>query len=58
MYSQLLLSADGSNPTAHWQAKDAGSALLDTLAALATQEHWLVPVAMALLSGGHVRNGS
>ena len=36
--TQLALSGDGSNPAAHWQAKDVGSALVGTFTALAKQE--------------------
>jgi hypothetical protein len=48
---QLVLSDDGSNPASHRHAKAMGSALLDMLTALATQEleQWLDPAAVALL---------
>jgi hypothetical protein len=47
--TQLVLSGDGSNPAAHWQAKAVGSALMDTFTALAEQEQRLDPAAVVLL---------
>ena len=51
--TQLLLSADGSNPTTHWQTKVVGS-----LMALATQEQWLEPepAAEPLLNGARAES--
>ena len=46
---QLLLPGDGSKAAVHSQVKAMGSALVDTLTALATQEQWLDPAAVALL---------
>jgi hypothetical protein len=53
---QLLLSGDGFRPAVHWQIRDAGSALVETLMALATQEQWLDPGSMVLLRVGHGRH--
>ena len=49
---QLLLSGEGSNPVAHWQVKAVGSALMDTLTALAKHEQWLEPGSVELLRRG------
>jgi hypothetical protein len=53
-----LLPGDGSNPAAHWQTKDVGSALMDTFTALATQEQWLEPGSVELLRGGQGKHGA
>ena len=54
--TQRLLSGDGSNPAAHWHARDVGPALVDILTAFATQEQWLDPVALTLLRRGQGRH--
>ena len=40
----VLWSADGSNPAAHWQDKAVGSALGETCTALATQAQEAEPL--------------
>ena len=54
--TQLLLSGDGSNPAAHWHARDVGSALVDTFTAFGKQEQWLDPEVVELLSAGQGRH--